>query len=243
MARFYFTVTLQLILLFQLAAWGQLHTYLGFQIAVNKDQSRVQGDTGSYLNSNFSLLPNSGLWGIILRRDIHSKLFVQTGITSKEFIQSISFKQANYFQTYSFYYLQVPLGVGYKLRLNNRLSLVPQPGITIGINITPYTNKSGGATNTVNGSKINFYERNIHPARFFILVNPSLALEIKFFDSLLLSVFVGRSWGLTKVSQLDIDYTIDNSPTYSGSVVNNGSFFYKGASLKYPISKFWKKHE
>ena len=239
MARFYFIVNLQVILLFQIPAWGQLRTYLGFQIAVNKDQSSVQDDTGSYLNSNSILVPTSGLWGIIVRRDIHSKLFIQTGITYKEFIQSISFKQANYFRTYSFNYLLLPLCVGYKLRLNSRLCLVPQPGITIGINIIPYTDKRGGATNTVNGAKINFYERNIHPARFFILVNPSLALEIKFFDSLFISVYVGQSWGLTKVSQLDIDYTIDNSSTYSGSIVNNGNFFYRGVSLKYPISKFW----
>lgn len=242
MRRVYSIFLFQIALLLSYTSFCQLHTYLGFEVATTTDISDVQHDTGSMLTS----IPfPTGLWGVNVRRDLRSKLFIQTGINYKLFIQTISFKQTNYYREYSFDYLQVPLSVGHYIKLTNRLSLVPQAGIITGVNITPDYATYGrvGESITFTGAKINHSERNVRPAGLFILVNPSLTLEMKFFDSLLLSVFAWRSWGLTKVSQLDVEYMIDNSPIYRGSIVNNGNFFYRGVSLKYPISKFWQKHE
>jgi hypothetical protein len=114
---------------------------------------------------------------------------------------------------------------------------VPEPGISMGFNIEPQYNGFRGATKSINGASINYYAKGTHEQRFFVLINPTIALEMIFFDSWVISLYAGKSWGLGEMSQLVVDYTIDNSPTYRGSILSHGNFSFIGIVFKYPISK------
>jgi hypothetical protein len=73
------------------------------------------------------------------------------------------------------------------------------------------------------------------------LLNPSLALETVLPNSLTLSIYAGGSWGYDDLSELIVDYTLNNSATYRGTIVNRGKFCYGGIGLRYPIGKGERK--
>lgn len=242
MKSLYFIVLFQSIIILSRPAKAQF-TYVGFEAAINEDQNSVVNDTGGELNS---VPVKSILWGINIRKDLNPKLFIESAIINKVFWQSIVFNQQGNtpYPAYTFYTLQVPLRVGYIIRLTKKIYLVPEPGVSLAVNGEP-ANSFGltGSTSTISGGKINYSTKNLEQHRFFILLNPTLKLEIKLFSTLLLSFYVGHSWGVTKISQFEVDYNIDNSPTYNGSIVNKGYFFYEGISLKYPITRSKQKSE
>jgi hypothetical protein len=219
-----------------ITVYGQSRTYLGLEAAVYEDQNSIGEDSGGIL----STIPTKFiLYGVNIRRDFNPKWFIETGVVYKEYYQSITFGQPyNYpYTLHAFMCLQIPVRVGYKVRLTDRVSLIPEPGISMGFNIGSVSDGFGGATNTTSGSRIEYYASANNEHRFFILINPAIALERIFFNSLVLSLYAGRSWGLTELSELKVDYTIDNSSSYSGTIVNKGNFFYGGISLKYPIRR------
>lgn len=219
----------------QIPAMGQSKTYVGIEAALFEDHNHVVDDAGASLNS----VPATGLLaGLNIRRDLDQKWFIESGIFYKRFYQSIVFDlPVNYpYTLYAFISLQVPLRLGYKIRLHDRISLIPQPGISIGYNIEPFNNGFGGST-TINGTTYKYFAKGTHDQRFFILLNPLLALETVLANSLTLSIYAGGSWGYDDLSELIVDYTIDNSTTYSGVIVNQGMFYYGGISLRYPINK------
>jgi len=224
-----------LVLCFQTLGWGQSQTYVGLEAAVYEDQNSIGEDSGGSLNT----VPAKGLLvGLNIRKDLSARWFVESGIIYKMFYQSIVFDlPVNYpYTLYGFMSLQVPVRLGYKIRLTDKVSLIPQPGISLGLNIERDYANFGGAT-TINSKTYQYYAKGTHDNRFFVLVNPSLMLEREFFDSLILSLYAGRSWGWNDISELIVDYTIDNSSTYTGTIINNGNFFYGGISLKYPIGR------
>jgi hypothetical protein len=227
------------VLFFQTFGWCQSQTYVGLEAALYEDQNSIGEDSGGSLNT---VSAKGLLGGLTIRRDLNPRWFVESGIIYKMFYQSIVFDlPVNYpYTLYGFMSLQVPFRLGYRIRLNDKMSFILLPGISMGFNIEPDYASFGGAT-TINSKTYKYYAKGTHDNRFFILVNPSLALERVLFDSWIISLYAGRSWGLTDISELIVDYTIDNSSTYTGTIINNGNFFYGGISLKYPIGRPEKK--
>lgn len=218
---------------------GQSRIYVGVESAVFEDQNNIGEDAGGGLNT----VPTKGLLaGLNIRKDLHSKWFIESGVFFKRFYQSIVFDlPVNYpYTLYAFMSLQVPFRLGYKIRLLDRVSLIPQPSISMGYNIEPFNNGFGGST-IINGTTYTYSAQGTHEQRFFILLNPSLVLEAELSNSLTLSIYAGGSWGYNDLSELIVDYTINNSSTYRGTIINQGKFYYGGISLRYPIGKSEKK--
>ena len=222
------------------ASSGHLNTYLGIEGAHTNDLFTVM-DNGNSLRT--VPLPNV-LGGISIRREINTRLFLETGLLVKPYWQGFGFKNiAVYNTTLSFDAWLIPLRVGYKIKFVKGFFLVPTAGVTLGIN--PSVSLAGGyghGTLRSGSTTIEYdYEDNEDVNRYFILAQPSISLEKEIFKTLLLCIYVNRGFGFNKVTQLDISYSVNNSAPISGRGQTNGDYWSYGLRLKYPISKIWMK--
>ena len=69
----------------------------------------------------------------------------------------------------------------------------------------------------------------------------NINLEYKFLKTAIISFNTNYYTGFKKVSQLNINYKLNNFPQLKGYAISKGEFWSFGFGLKYPISNFWKK--
>ncbi len=75
----------------------------------------------------------------------------------------------------------------------------------------------------------------------YILAQGGLNLDMMFAQGLILSFGSSYSKGFSKIMQADLSYSIAKTP-YRGSVSSTGDNINIHLSVKYPVSRFWRKN-
>ncbi len=180
--------------------------------------------------------------GINIRQEISKKFFFEIGLIRKDYMRGFSFVNIDGYAYYpSFKSWLVPVQLGYRIALTKQIFITTNAGFTLSLN-SDYPNRVINGWVRYTPSHEYSYSRNAEVPRSFFLMQPSIGIERKFFNVLLLSIYGTRSFGFTDINQLDISYTVNNSTPISGKAISNGGFSGYGISLKYPINKLLAKH-
>ena len=223
------------------SALAQEHTYLGLEGALCND-IYVLSDEGSSLER----VPlGTALWGLNIRQDIDKRVFAEVSVLAKAYWEGFRFKMVPVWgSNQAFVALLIPAKVGYKIQIGRSFHVVSSAAITLGINTAPDIG-AGGGRGAIRSDKwsieYTYNETNL-TRRYFLMVQPSLAIERAVFKVLVASLTFSRPIGFTIVNDFDIDYTINGSATSSGKATSRGDYWSLGLALRYRISNLWKKN-
>lgn len=223
------------------SAPAQEQTYLGLEGALCND-IYVLSDEGSSLEK----VPlSTGLWGVNIRQEIDKRVFVEVSVLTKAYWEGFRFKMVPVWgSNQAFVALLIPATVGYKIHVGRSFHVVPAAGITLGVNTAPDIG-AGGGRGAIRSDKwsieYTYNETNL-TRRYFLMVQPSLAIERAIFKVLVASLSFSRPIGFTRVNDFDINYTVNGSATISGKAISRGDYWSVGLGLEYRISDFWKKN-
>lgn len=220
------------------SVFAQRKTFLGLEGSIANDLYEVE-DNGYGLES-VPLYTNA--WGISIRQELNNKLFLEVGILTKTYWLSAAFNPEFYVYHASCKTLLIPVRLGYSIKLSKNIFLLLMPGVVLGINRDDHLD-SGTSWLIEGNSRTDFsYEENEEVSKYFMLLNPTIGIEQKFFKGTVpLSLFLVRNFGFTKMQQLDITYSTNGSAPVSAKEISYGEFWSLGLSLKYPISNIWQK--
>lgn len=237
MSKIYFTVLVPLVFILNSPVLGQLNTYVGIEVARANDLYKIEENGNSLMAVR--LINRFG--GINIRQEISKKFFFEVGLIRKDYMQGFSFINIRvYSYQPSFKSWLIPVKLGYRIALTKQIFITTNVGFTWSLN-SDYPNRViNGAIRSTPSYQYS-YTRNADVPRSFFLMHPSIGIERKLFNVLLLSIYGSRSFGFTNINQLDINYTVNNSTPTTGKAISNGGFSSYGISLKYPISKLWAK--
>jgi hypothetical protein len=182
-------------------------------------------------------------WGLRVRKMINDKLFWESGASIKSYWDGFRFKDVAIWGTQlSFQALMLNGNAGYRVRLTDKLALVPRAGVGIGVNLSRYVGSGGGFT-TINKNgtiyRDNFTE-NDNVNRVFGLANGSLGLEYTIYKYYVINIHAGYHAGFMKANQLDIKYSIHNTPNYIATLTSTGSYWDVGIGCFWKVHQFWK---
>ncbi len=237
MGKIYFNILIALGLITNGSVLGQLNTYIGIEVARTIDLYKIEEDS----NSLMAVRLINPIGGINIRQEISKKFFFEVGVIRKDYMQGFSFVNINGYVYYpSFKSWLVPVKLGYRIALPKQFFITTNAGFTLSLN-SDYPNRviNSWARSTPNYYQYS-YTRNAAVPRSFFLMQPSIGIERKFFNVLLISIYGTRSFGFNDINQLDISYTVNNSTPITGKAISNGGFSSYGISIKYPISNFWQ---
>jgi hypothetical protein len=215
--------------------------WVGAEASYTSDLFKVDDSHGS-----IRTIPLPGIeTGIGVRRMLNHNLFIEGNVSTKPYMAGYAFNGATlYAWSKSFQAVMVKGAIGYRIFLTEKLALVPKAGVAIGAN-TAYYLGSGSfkeILHNVNGSDIHSdYTESSDVNRFFGLANVSFGVERNFFKSFVASIHAGYHAGFMKVTRLDGQYTIDQSPTYYATARSNGSYWDIGVNVFYKITRS-RKH-
>jgi len=227
-----------------ITAVAQKNTYLGFEGAVNNDVYDII-DNGSLLKK-VPLI--TGYFGLNVRQDISSTVFLETGLLKKYYDEGIGFKvSSSYTEGNAISTWLIPLRLGVRLKILNlkkqKLYLVPVIGYVIGIN-SDYGYGDGGeggseimAQDTISYS---VYSK-LSLRRTFPLLQTGMGVEFSLFRIVLLSVSANYYTGFKNLIEQNIEYT-HNSVSNTAKGLSKGEIMAFGLSAKYPISQIWRKY-
>jgi hypothetical protein len=125
--------------------------------------------------------------------------------------------------------------------LNHKIFFTPVIGFVPGIN-NPFGSGMGSGSQQWENITIeyNFNER-AKGSRFFSLLQASAGFDFKIFKSLYVGVSINYYKGLTSLTKVDIEYTVNKTITENGNTINDGDFWNINLGVKYPISNYWQK--
>lgn len=233
------TLTVIIIFYYLNAALGQGKTYFGIEFSSANDIYKIT-DNGNYL-MNVPLGNAAG--GFYVRQELNKNLFIETGLILKYYWQGFGFKTIPYYGTSSCdpsWIIPVRLGLNLNL-YKEKVYLVPVVGYSFGIN-PPFGYGTGYGNQTSGTTTIEYnYSENPDVARYFSLIQTGIGVEFKLFETLLLSISTNYYSGLNKTTQIDINYTVNNSNQTTGTAISKGEFWCVSTGLKYPISNFWTR--
>lgn len=232
-----FTLTAIIIIYILNPAYGQNKTYFGFEFSVANDIHKIT-DHGDYLLS-VPLIDGQGVLNI--RQEINRSLFVEAGLIMKYYWEGFGFKTIPYYSsTSSDPSWIIPMRFGFSFNLyKEKIYAVPVVGYSFGIN-PPYGYGLGYGQQTSGNTTINYnYTENPDVSRYFSLLQTGIGLEFKLFRTLLFSISTNYYKGFNKTTQLDINYTVNNTNQATGTVIGKGEFWCVSSGLRYPISNLW----
>jgi hypothetical protein len=222
-------------------ASGQNKTYFGIEFLAANDLFTIT-DNGDYL---MPVPLINGQIGLQVRQEINRIIFIESGVILKHYWQGFAFKTIPYYSSSSSDPSWIiPLRFGLTLNLHKeKIFFIPVVGYSFGIN-PPFGYGLGYGTQTSNTTTIDYnYTENPDVSRYFSLVQTGVGLEFKLFKTLRLSTTANYYSGFNKITQLDIQYTVNNAGPVTGKAISHGTFWGIGAGLKYPISNFWASKE
>ena len=232
-----FTLTATIIIYLLNSSYGQNKTYFGVEFSVANDIYEIT-DNGNYLMT-IPLIDGQG--GFNLRQEINRALFVEAGLILKYYWEGFGFKTIPYYgSTSSDPSWIIPVRFGLNLNLyNDKIYLVPVVGYSFGIN--PSYGYGLGYGKQVSGTTVinYYYTENPDVSRYFSLLQTGFGFEFLLFKTLVFSISTNYYKGFNKTTQLDINYTVNNSTQTTGTANSEGEFWCVSTGLKYPISNFW----
>jgi hypothetical protein len=234
-------VTLAFALTF-ITAFGQKNTYIGVEAAVNNDVYDII-DNGTVLKK-VPLL--TGYFGVNIRQDVSSMVFLETGLLRKYYDEGIGFTTSpGYSESNAINAWLIPLRLGVRIKLLNlrkqKLYLVPVIGYVLGINSDfGYGDGGSSGSETTPRDTISYsvYSK-LSLRRSFPLMQTGLGVEFVFVRTLLVNFSANYYTGFKNLIEQNIEYT-HNSVTKTASGLSKGEMTSFGLSIKYPISYLWK---
>lgn len=223
---------------------GQNNTYIGIEGAANNDVYDII-DNGSLLK-HVPLI--TGYFGLNIRQDISSSVFLETGLLRKYYDEGIGFKSSSFYtESNAINAWLIPLRLGVRFKLLNlrkqKLYVVPVIGYVFGINSDyGYGDGGEGGSQTMTQDTItyNVYSK-LSLRRGFPLLQTGLGVEFSLFRVVLLSVNANYYTGFKNLIEQNIEYT-QNSVSNTAKGLSKGEIMAFGLSARYPISHIWRKH-
>jgi hypothetical protein len=223
---------------------AQMKTYLGFEGAANNDVYDII-DNGSLLKK-VPLI--TGYFGLNIRQDISSTVFLESGLLRKEYDEGIGFKGSfSYAEDNAINAWLIPLRLGVRLKLLNlrkqKLYIVPIIGYIFGINSDYGYGDGGGRGSQIMGQDTISYSvySKLSLRRTFPLLQTGMGVEFALLRTVVVSVSASYYTGFKNLIEQNIEYT-HNSVSNTAKGLSKGEMMSFGLSAKYPISYIWRKH-
>ena len=216
---------------------AQNKTYFGLEFSLFRDIHKIN-DNGNYLMTLPLMEPQGG---ITVRQEIKKQIFVEAGVIVKPYSDAIGFKPMPVsFVGTEGVSLLIPIRLGLNLNVyEEKIYLVPVIGYSYGAN-TPSSYGRDSGTQESSTTTITYTStENPDVSRYASLLQIGIGFEFQIFDVLLLSISTNYYKGYTPIWISDINYTVDNSFSTTGTVTSKGDFWCVSTGLKYPISNFW----
>ena len=236
-------VTLALALTF-ITAFGQKNTYIGVEAAVNNDVYDII-DRGTLLKK-VPLI--TGYFGLNIRQDVSSTVFLETGLLRKYYDEGIGFTTSTgYSESNAINAWLIPLRLGVRIKLLNlrkqKLYLVPVIGYVLGINSDyGYGDGGEGGSQTTAQDTISYSVYSKLSLRHtFPLMQTGMGVEFALLRTMIISVSANYYTGFKNLIEQNIEYT-HNSVSNTAKGLSKGEIISFGLSAKYPISNLWRKH-
>lgn len=216
-------------------ATAQKGAYIGGEAAVNHDVYEIIDD-GTLLKKVPVI---SGYFGISIRQDLSSTVFVETGLLRKYYYEGVGFKNSPAYATsneISGWFIPLRLGTRINL-LKQKVQIVPVVGYTLGIN-SDYGYGDGGSGGAITYRKdtISYgVNSNLNLRRTFPLLQTGIGIEFFLLRNTLVSIAANYYTGFKNLIEQDIKYT-HNSTNYSAKGLSKGEFLSFGISIKYAIN-------
>jgi len=226
-----------------ITASGQKNTYIGVEAAVNNDAYDMV-DNGTLLKQ-VPLI--TGYFGLKIRQDLTSTVFLETGLLRKYYDEGICFKiLPRYTESNAINAWLIPLRLGVRIKLLNvrkqQLYLVPVIGYVSGINsdFAYGDGGSGGSETTPQDTVTYIVSSRYSIRRTFPLMQTGVGVEFVFVRTFLIDFSASYYTGFKNLIVQNVQYT-HNSVTNTASELSKGEMMSLGLSIKYPISYLWKK--
>jgi hypothetical protein len=222
---------------------AQKNTYIGVEGALNADVYEIV-DNGNLLRNT---APLAAYYGLSIRQDLSSSVFVETGLLRKSYMEGIGFKTSSgYSSGDAINAWFIPLRLGTRINLHRqKLHLVPVIGYTQGINSDyGYGNGGSGGFEIYNQDTIHYsmYSK-LSLQRLFPLLQTGMGVEFVLFRTLLTSVAASYYTGFKNLMEQDIEYTHNSSSTYTAKGLSKGETLSFGVAFKYPVSHLWTRQK
>lgn len=216
---------------------AQSKTYFGLEFSLFRDIHKIKDD-GNYLMTLPFMEPQGG---ITIRQEIEKQIFVEAGVIVKPYLGAIAFRPipVSFVGTEGISLL-IPIRLGLNLNVyEEKIYLVPVIGYSYSAN-TPSSYGRDSGTQESSTTTITYTStENPDVSRYVSLLQIGIGFEFQIFNVLLLSISTNYYKGYTPIWISDINYTVNNSSSRTGTVTSNGDFWCVSTGLKYPISSFW----
>jgi hypothetical protein len=218
---------------------AQKNTHFGVEAAVTHDVYEYI-DKGATLKTPALL---SGYYGISIRQDLSSTLFLETGLLRKSYAEGIGFNTSTgYSSSEAIRGWLIPFRMGTRINLNKqKLHLVPVIGYSLGINSDyGYGDGGGGGYEMTAKDTVHYtvYSK-LSLQRTFPLLQTGLGAEFVLFRTALVSLSANYYTGFKNLIEQDIAYT-HNSISYTATGLSKGEMLAFGLAVKYPVSNLWR---
>ncbi len=238
-----YTYFLLLFLCFSNTSQGQRHkrfTYFGIEIGSKSGFTKVT-DAGTELYSK-STLQNSHQ-GVFIEQELDYIWSVSTGVYFSKQKLDFRFRRDG---GYNFYepirLIQIPFQVRASIPLTYgtpEVRLTPLMGIHFAFNQSNIqTDVKGRITPDLSDYFTGTFRRDL--GSLFVLGEGGMNLDMMFAQGAILSFGGSYFKGFKNMMQTDVTYSIAKV-LYRGSVVSQGDNFNIRLSVKYPVSRFWRK--
>lgn len=229
------TLTLTFLLL---TAFAQKNTYIGAEGALNNDVYEII-DNGNLLKKVPFL---TGYFGLNIRKDLSSTIFIETGLLRKYYNEGIGFKTSPGFaEGNAINGWFIPFRLGTRINIHKqKIHLVPVIGYTLGINSDYGYGDGGIAGHEMNDQDTIYYSvySKLSLRRTFPLLQTGMSVEFIFLRIVLVSLAANYYTGFKNLIEQDIEYT-HNSIKYKANGISKGEIMSFGMAVKYPISHLW----
>ena len=215
---------------------AQNKTYFGLEFSLFRDMHKIK-DNGNYLMTLPLMEPQGG---ITVRQEIKKRIFVEAGVIVKPYSDAIGFKPipVSFVGTEGVSWL-IPIRLGLNLNVHEKIHFVPVIGYSYSAN-TPSSYGRDSGTQESSATTITYtFTENPDVSRYVSLLQLGVGFDFYIFDVLLLSISTNYYKGYAPIWIADINYTVDNSFSTTGTVTSKGDFWCVSTGLKYPISSFW----
>ena len=230
-------------MLMETNVFGQRSTFLGASGNLTYDTYEYT-DPGNLITS--IPMPN-GSWGILAQQEINSHFLFETGFIRKYYSEGYGVNisspfigmSSNSFETY-----QIPFRIKSRLNLfQDKVYLSTITGFNLSVNSEyGYGLGHGGSTSHHDGNiYVIEYTEDVNQSRTFPLFETGVSLDLAILKNIYVSAQVSYFSGMKKVSQIDYEYTVNNSDIQHAYAHSNGNYWGIGLGIFYRISEIWKK--
>jgi hypothetical protein len=224
-----------------LTSYSQGKTWIGIEGSFAIDRHEIADAYGA-LQKPVVISP---LVGINIRHHLGKNVFIETGFLYKPYDEGTRFKGGfGYSQSTGFNSWIIPLRLGTRIQLTNKINLIPVIGYAIGFD-NDYKYDTGGYSG--NGSisnsstTINYNYDVVYPSRNWGLLQTGLGVQFMIFKKLDLTISSNYYTGFKKVLSQHYQYSVNGSPQQEADTFTNGGFFSGGIAFRYPVNSLWQK--